>query len=179
MIKVDELKGTIKSKISEVAKEALANGQGTRSMGGSQGITIGKRYKLLSIDYVTRMLPPQGQNIANFNQMSEEEQFEAGGRKRSWFEFTTDNGALSFSALLGNAEAYSEEFWNGKGDDVQKAKGFKVEELFKPSARTVESFIQNNCDGLLDGKTIECVGIRKWRPEGANFDVTTRVWKLV
>ena len=74
---------------------------------------------------------------------------------------------------------YTEEFWTpaeGQTDEqagISKAEGFDLKKVFKPSARTPEAFIANDCDGLI-GKTIRVVGVKEF--QRGNFDAKARAF---
>ena len=113
-----------------------------------------------------------------FRALPEEEQRDK-GRERGWFEFMTNNGGLSFSAVLGTSEMYDEAFWTaaeGQTDEqagISKTEDFDLTKVFKPSARTPEAFIANDCDGLI-GKTIRVVGVKEY--QRGNFDAKARAF---
>ena len=164
--------------ISDAAKNALNEGLGNRAIGASLSVAVGNLYTILGVDYRKTLFPPRDMSDEEFRALPEEEQTKV-GRVRGWFEFVTNNGGLSFSAVLGTSEMYTEEFWTpaeGQTDEqagISKAEDFDLTKVFHPSARTPEAFIANDCDGLI-GKTIRVVGVKEY--QRGNFDAKARAF---
>lgn len=164
--------------ITEAAKKALNEGKGNRAIGASLSIAVGNTYTILGVDYRENLFPPRDMSDEEFRALPEEEKQKV-GRLTGWFEFTTNNGGLSFSAILGTSEMYNEAFWTpaeGQTDEqagISKAEDFDLNKVFRPSARTPETFIANDCDGLI-GKTICVVGVREY--QRGNFDAQARAF---
>ena len=164
--------------ITDAAKKALNEGLGSRAIGASSSVAVGNRYTILGVDYRESYLPPRDMNDEEFRALPEEEQQKV-GNLRGWFEFTTNNGGLSFSAVLGTIEMYDEAFWTpaeGQTDEqagISKAEDFDLDKVFRPSARTPEAFIANDCDGLI-GKTIRAVGVKEF--QRGNFSAKARAF---
>ena len=76
---------------------------------------------------------------------------------------STDGGKIYTETWKGNTQE------NGSGED------FDLTKVFKPSARTPEAFIANDCDGLI-GKTIRVVGIKEY--QRGNFDAKARAFTV-
>ena len=164
--------------ITDAAKKALNEGLGLRAIGASLSIAVGNSYTIIGVDYRKTLFPPRDMSDEEFRALPEEEQKKV-GRMTGWFEFQTNNGGLSFSAVLGTSEMYNEEFWTpaeGKTDaeaGIVKTEDFDLKKVFRPSARTPEAFIANDCDGLI-GKTIRVVGIKEF--QRGNFDAKARAF---
>lgn len=164
--------------ITDAAKNALNEGLGARAIGASLSIAVGNLYTILGVDYRKTLFPPRDMSDEEFRALPEEEQQKV-GRERGWFEFITNNGGLSFSAVLGASEMYDEAFWTpaeGQTDEqagISKAEDFNLDKVFRPSARTPEAFIANDCDGLI-GKTIRAVGVKEY--QRGNFDAKARAF---
>ena len=164
--------------ISDAAKQALNAGKGLRAIGASLSIAVGNSYTILGVDYRENLFPPRDMSDEEFRALPEEEQKKV-GRLTGWFEFSTNNGGLSFSAVLGTSEMYTKEFWTpaeGQTDEqagISKAEDFDLAKVFHPSARTPEAFIANDCDGLI-GKTIRVVGVKEY--QRGNFDAKARAF---
>lgn len=181
----------IQGLISEAAWLALENGKGTRAVGmGGNGITVGNTYKLLSVGYRENLFPNNGVSDDDFNKMSEEEKAK-NGHMNDWFEFETSNGALSFTAVLGNVKMYTENFWFDVVTDkdgnttttvkegVEVADDFDPAKLFKPSCQTPKAFIKNGCDDLF-GKTLRCVAtkVETINTRNGEIEVKTRAFVI-
>ena len=166
--------------ISDAAKNALNAGKGLRAIGASLSIAVNNFYTILGVDYRESLFPPRDMNDEEFQALPEEEQKRV-GRVNGWFEFTTNNGGLSFSAVLGTSEMYDEAFWTaaeGQTDEqagISKTEDFDLSKVFRPSARTPEAFIANDCDGLI-GKTIRVVGVKEY--QRGNFDAKARAFVI-
>lgn len=158
--------------VSEKAYDALEAGKGSRAIGGGNGIEVGNTYTLLKIDYREQLMPPSDMTTEEFNELSEEEKKEV-GRMVGWFEFVTNNGGLSFSAVLGDKDMHTAEFWE---DTPTKIDNFDVTNIFCPTARTPEAWIKTGCDGLL-GKTLQCVATREY--QRGRFDAKARAFVIV
>ena len=105
--------------ITDAAKNALNAGKGLRAIGASLSIAVGNSYTILGVDYRENLFPPRDMNDEEFRALPEEEQKKV-GRLTGWFEFLTNNGGLSFSAVLGTSEMYEAAFWTpaeGKTDE--------------------------------------------------------------
>lgn len=172
MDKKDLVAKSLDKVISEVAVNALASGKGTRAIGSPLGISIGDKYTILGIDYRENWFAPEDSDLTvnDLNEMTDEEKTEAGCRKQGWFVFTTNNGDLSFSAVLGDSQMTKAEFWDDKS---QKAEGFDVTKIFVPSARTPAAWIKTGCDNLI-GRTLECVATKDFKR--GNFDAKARAF---
>lgn len=158
--------------VSDAAFQALEAGKGSRAYGAGNGIEVGNEYKLLKIDYRESLFPPRDMTNAEFQELSEEEQKEV-GRVNGWFEFITNNGALSFGAVFGDKDMYSDDFW---ADTENKADDFNVDSIFRPTSRTPEAWIKSGCDGLI-GKTLKCVATREYNSRG--FDAKARAFVVI
>lgn len=169
MNKKDFAPANLEKMISENAFAALAAGKGSRAQGAGVGIEVGNTYKLLGIDYRENLFPPRDMNQEEFNELSEEEKSEK-GRLTGWFFFKTNNGELSFGAVLGDIAMQKEDFWD---DTAQKAEDFAIDKMFTPSSRTPEAWIKSGCDGLV-GKTLQCVATKEFQ-RGA-FDAKARAF---
>jgi hypothetical protein len=175
MDKKDLVARNLEKVTSEAAINALAAGKGTRAVGAPLGVTLGNTYTILGIDYRENWFPPTDSNLtsADIAEMSDDEKVEAGCRLNGWFYFTTNNGDLSFSAVLGDSEMTKPEFW----DKVEtKAEDFDAAKIFVPSARTPAAWIKTGCDNLI-GKTIKCVATKDFKR--GNFDAKARAFMLV
>lgn len=172
MNKKDYAAASIEKLVSDAAFQALEAGKGSRAYGAGNGIEIGNEYKLLKIDYRESLFPPRDMETAEFNELPEEQQKEI-GRVNGWFEFATNNGALSFGAVFGDKDMYSDEFW---ADTESKADDFDVTTIFRPTSRTPEAWIKSGCDGLL-GKTLKCVATREYNSRG--FDAKARAFVVI
>ena len=123
--------------ITEAAKKALNEGLGARAIGASNSVAVGNKYTILGVDYRESYLPPRDMNDEEFRALPEEEQQKV-GNLRGWFEFTTNNGGLSFSAVLGTTEMYDEAFWTpaeGQTDEQAEFPRLKISTLIRCSAR--------------------------------------------
>lgn len=164
--------------ISDAAKNALNAGKGLRAVGASLSIAVGNSYTILGVDYREDLFPPRNMNNEEFRELPEEEQKKV-GHMAGWFEFSTNNGGLSFGAILGTSEMYDEAFWapaEGQTDaqaGISKSEDFDLTKIFRPSARTPEAFIANDCDGLI-GKTIRVVGVKEY--QRGRFDAKARAF---
>lgn len=164
--------------ISDAAKIALNEGLGNRALGASLSISVGNTYTILGVDYRKTLFPPRDMSDEEFRALPKEEQQNV-GREHGLFEFITNNGGLSFSAVLGANEMYDEAFWTsseGQTDEqagISKSEDFDLAKIFRPSARTPEAFIANDCDGLI-GKTIRVVGVKEY--QRGNFDAKVRAF---
>lgn len=175
MDKKDLVARNLEKVVTEKAVNALAEGKGTRAVGAPNGISVGNSYTILGIDYREGWFAPTGSNLTNaeITEMSDDEKVEAGCRFNGWFYFTTSNGDLSFSAVMGTSEMTNPEFWK----DVQtKAEDFDAAKIFVPSARTPAAWIKLGCDNLI-GKTLKCVATRDFKR--GDFDAKARAFVLV
>lgn len=175
MDKKDLVAKSLDKVISEVAVDALASGKGTRAIGSPLGISKGDKYTLLGIDYRENWFAPEDSDLTanDLNEMTDDEKTEAGCRKQGWFVFTTNNGDLSFSAVLGDSQMTKAEFWVEGADTVE---GFDVSQIFVPTARTPAAWIKMGCDNLI-GKTLKCVATKDFRR--GNFAAKARAFVLV
>lgn len=146
--------------VSEKAIAALEAGKGTRAIGTDNTIGVDSTFTLLSVDFTGNWFAPEGSNLkaSELREMSEEELKNENCHYNEWFTFVTNNGPLSFSAVLGDVSMYKPEFWEGV---ETKADGFDVANIFRPSARTPQAWIKANCDGLI-GKTLRCVAVKNY-----------------
>ena len=157
----------VRAVISDAAKAALNAGKGARAIGTSGEIALGNKYVILSVDFREELFPPRDMSDEEFRGLTDEEK-RVQGRLQNWFTFMTNNGALSFGAVLGATEMYSQEFWTAAKDKTDeecgiiKSEDFDVTKIFRPSARTAEAFIANDCDGLI-GKTLRVVGLKAYQ----------------
>ena len=172
MNKKDYAAASIEKLVSDAAYQALEAGKGSRAVGAGNGINLGNEYKLLKIDYREQLMPPTGMSTEEFNELTQKEKEET-GRMVGWFEFVTNNGGLSFSAVLGDKDMYKDEFW---ADTEAKAEDFDVNNIFRPTSRTPEAWIKSGCDGLL-GKTLKCVATREYNSRG--FDAKARAFVVI
>lgn len=182
----DSLPSNIEGNISESALAALESSAGSRVIGGgASGISVGDVFTVNSIDYQTGLVPPRGMSTKTWNNLSDSEKKEK-GVERSWFTFLTNNGNLSFGAILGQKDMYETDYWKAPEKDseesattvVEVADGFDVTKIFKPSARVPLVWVKAGCDKLI-GKTVKCVGIKQYRPAGQTFDVRVRAFEVV
>lgn len=162
----------ILSLVSEAAYIALDSGKGNNAIGMTDGITLDTEYTLLGADYVEGYFAPKDMSDEDFRELSEEQRQEQ-GVKRGWFVFNTNNGNLSFSAVIGDTNMYKPEFWD---DTANKADDFDVTKIIKVSCRTPSAWIKQGCDDLI-GKTIKCVATKTFK-RGA-FDVKARAFVIV
>lgn len=158
--------------MSENAFQALEDGKGNRAYGITAGIDVGNEYTLIGINFRSEYIKPSDMSNEEWRDLTEEEKAQAVGRKSEWFEFITNNGTLSFSAVLGNTKMYTNEYWA----DGTTSEDFEVTKLFKPSARTASAFIKNDVDNLI-GKTIKCVGVKT--DTSGVFDVSVRAFVVL
>lgn len=175
MDKKDLVARNLEKVVTEAAVNALAEGKGTRAVGASLGVSVGNSYTILGIDYREDWFAPNDSNLTreDIAEMSDDEKAEAGCRLNGWFYFTTNNGDLSFSAVLGDSEMTKPEFW----DNVEtKAQDFDAAKIFVPSARTPAAWIKSGCDNLI-GKTLQCVATKDFKR--GNFDAKARAFVLV
>lgn len=174
MNKKDYVPQNMEKFVSEAAVAALVAGKGSRAYGAGNGIEVGNEYTLLKIDYRESLFPPRDMSTEEFNALPEKSEDpeeitrEKVGRVNGWFEFTTNNGSLSFAAVIGDKDMYSEDFWK---EGATKAEDFDVTKLFRPTSRTPEAWIKGGCDNLI-GKTLKCVATREYQ-RGA-FDAKVR-----
>lgn len=175
MDKKDLVAKSLDKVITENAVNALVDGKGTRAVGAPLGVSVGNTYTILGIDYREGWFAPTGSNLTNdeIAEMSDDEKVEAGCRFNGWFLFTTNNGDLSFSAVLGDSEMTKPEFWDGV---ETKAQDFDAAKIFVPSARTPAAWIKSGCDNLI-GKTLMCVATKDFKR--GNFDAKARAFVLV
>lgn len=174
MDKKDLVARNLDKVVTEAAVNALAEGKGTRAVGAPLGVSVGNEYTILGIDYRENWFAPNGSNLtpADIAEMSDDEKVEAGCRLNGWFYFTTNNGDLSFSAVLGDSEMTKPEFWNNV---ETKAPDFDCTKIFVPSARTPAAWIKSGCDNLI-GKTLKCVATKDFKR--GNFDAKARAFAL-
>lgn len=158
---------------------AIESGKGQRVYGaGTSGISVGDEYTILGVTAIEDQLLPdssKGITTEQWRNMSAEER-EENGVKRSWLAFTTNNGNLAFSALMGEKGMFTKDYWSG--ERVKVSEDFDVDKLFRPSCRTGEAWIKAKFDGLI-GKTVRCVGTKTYTPEGQAFDVNVRAWAVL
>lgn len=175
MDKKDLVARNLEKVVSEAAVNALAEGKGTRAVGAPLGVSVGNEYTILGIDYREDWFAPTDSQLtrADIAEMSDEEKEEAGCRFNGWFYFTTNNGDLSFTAVLGDNEMTKPEFW----DKVEtKAEDFDCAKIFVPSARTPAAWIKSGCDNLV-GKTLKCVATKDFMR--GSFPAKARAFVLV
>lgn len=175
MDKKDLVARNLEKVVTEAAVNALAEGKGTRAVGAPLGVSVGNTYTILGVDYRESWFAPTDSNLSNAEiaEMSDDEKAEAGCRLNGWFYFTTNNGDLSFSAVLGDSEMTKPEFWNG----VQtKVDDFDATKIFVPSARTPAAWIKSGCDNLV-GKTLRCVATKDFKR--GNYPAKARAFVLV
>lgn len=159
-----EKKGVISSKmekvVSERAIQALMDGKGSRAIGTDGGIGVDSTFTLLSVDFTGNWFAPEGSDLraSEIREMTDEELKAAGCHYNEWFTFVTNNGPLSFSAVMGDVAMYKPEFWEGVED---KAENFEVANIFRPSARTPQAWVKADVDGLI-GKTLRCVAVKNY-----------------
>ena len=179
MNKKDYAAASIEKLVSDAAYQALEAGKGSRAYGAGNGIEVDNEYKLLKIDYRESLFPPRDMDDEEFNALPEKSTNpeditkEKVGVKRGWFEFITNNGAVSFAAIMGDKDMYSDEFWK---DAKNKVDDFDVKNIFHPTSRTPEAWIKSGCDGLL-GKTLRCVATREYNLRG--FGAKARAFVVV
>lgn len=174
MDKRDLVARNLEKVVTEAAVNALAEGKGSRAVGAPLGVSVDNTYTILGIDYREGWFAPTGSTLTNAEiaEMSDEEKEAAGCRFNGWFYFITNNGDLSFSAVLGDSEMTKPEFW----DEVEtKAKDFDVAKIFVPSARTPAAWIKSGCDNLV-GKTLKCVATKDFKR--GQFPVKARAFVL-
>ena len=170
----------VKAVISDAAKAALNAGKGARAIGTGGGVNVGNDYAILGVDFREDYFPPKDMSDEEFQDLSDEEK-RVKGRLQTWFVFTTSLGDLSFSAVLGATEMYDEAFWTAAKDKtdeecgISKSEDFDLTKIFRPSARTPEAFIANDCDGLI-GKTLRVVGIKMY--QRGNFPAKARAFMV-
>lgn len=154
-MKKTDLATNVAAVMTQRAIAAIENDEGNRAYGANTGIEVGNIYHITGIDFrEAYMCASQDQDeVRRFNELSDSEKAEQ-GVQRKWFEFLTDDGTLSFGAVLGNVRMYVPEFWKG----ANVIKGFNVKNLFKPSCRRPAEWMKQGCDGLI-GKKLQCVGI--------------------
>lgn len=166
MIKKNEAKALFSNgQITEAALAALEAGEGTRAYGAGNGIIPNDEYTLQAINFRSERMRPETTNDDGTDKypsevwftMSEEEQAIAQPRLTKWFEFETNNGPLSFGAVLGHKNLNTADFW--EDGEVEKSDDFDPTKVFMPSARTPEAWMRNKCDELL-GKTLRCVAVK-------------------
>lgn len=172
MNKKDYAAASIVNNVSDAAYQALEAGKGSRAYGAGNGIEVGNEYKLLKIDYRESLFPPREMSTEEFNELSDDDKQKV-GRVNGWFEFVTNNGSLSFGAVFGDKDMYSDEFWK---DTETKAADFDVTKIFRPTSRTPEAWIKTGCDGLV-GKTLKCVATREYASRG--FDAKARAFVVI
>ena len=175
MDKRDLVARNLEKAVSERAINALAEGKGTRAVGAPLGISVSNTYTILGIDYREDWFAPNDSKLtrAEIAEMSDDEKVDAGCRFNGWFYFTTNNGDLSFSAVLGDSEMTKPEFW----DKVEtKVQDFDPAKIFVPSARTPAAWIKSGCDDLI-GKTLKCVATKDFKR--GQFPVKARAFVLV
>ena len=177
MEKKVKIPNAIKANVDDAAVKALNAGKGQRVYGGgTSGITVGDEYSIKGVTYTEQLMPPTGMDNAEWRGLSEAEQREQ-GVQRGWFAFTTNNGNLAFSAVMGEKGMDGLPYWQDVPAE-QKAEGFDPTKIFKPSARTAETWVEAGCDGLI-GKTIRCVATKEYEPEGQSFTIRVRAWEIV
>lgn len=160
--------------ITKAALAAIEAGEGTRAYGTDGGIQPGDVYILQQIDFRSTLMRPTtlGEDgkplypVDVWNAMSDDDKAEAQPRATKWFEFITDGGTVSFGALLGHKKLNTPEFWEGlDGEDeveVNTIEGFDPTQVFMPSKRTAQAWMEANCDGLL-GKRVKCVATKSFK----------------
>lgn len=174
MDKKDLVAKSLDKVITENAVTALAEGKGTRPVGAPLGVNVGNSFVILGIDYRENWFAPNDSDLspAEIAEMSDDEKIEAGCRKTGWFFFVTNNGELSFSAVLGDNEMTKPEFWK---EGATLAEDFDVTQIFVPSARTPAAWIKQGCDGLV-GKTLDCIGTKDFKR--GRFDAKARAFRV-
>lgn len=162
----------IQANVSESAYLALDSGKGNNAIGMSDGIVLDAEYTIMGVDYTESYFAPKGMTYEDFQELTEEQRQEK-GVKRGWFVFTTNNGALSFSAVMGDINMYNSGFWD---DTAQTVDDFDVTKIIKVSCRTPAAWIKQGCDDLI-GKTIKCVATKEFRR--GQFDAKARAFVIV
>lgn len=172
MDKKDLVKASLVKFVSDKAFEALETGKGIRAIGVEPGIKVGSTYKICGIDFDSNWFSPDDKDYSasELNEMSEDEKREAGCQFREWFTFKTNNGNLSFSAVMGVQEMFTDEFWK---DVETKSVDFDVTKIFKTSNRTPSMWIKEGCDDLI-GKTLTCVATKTYMR--GSFPVNVRAF---
>lgn len=172
MDKKDLVKASLVKFVSDRAFEALAAGKGNRAIGVEPGIKVGNTYKICSVDFDSSWFSPDDKDYSasELNEMSDEEKREAGCQFREWFTFVTNNGNLSFSAVMGVQEMFTDEFWK---DVETKSADFDVTKIFKASNRTPSLWAKEGCDDLV-GKTLTCVATKTYKR--GSFPVNVRAF---
>ena len=160
MEKKDFLSKEMQKCVSEKAVAALEAGKGTRAIGTDNSISVDSTFTILSVDFTGNWFAPEGSDLkaSEIREMTDEELKAQGCHYNEWFTFNTNNGPLSFSAVMGDVAMYKPEFWEGVDTKVD---GFDVANIFRPSARTPQAWIKANCDGLI-GKTLRCVAVKNY-----------------
>ena len=172
MDKKDFANKNLVSFVSDKAFEALAAGKGIRAIGVEPGIKVGSTYKICGIDFDSSWFSPDNKDYSasELNEMTDDEKREEGCQFREWFTFKTNNGNLSFSAVMGVQEMFSEDFWK---DVETKSADFDVTKIFKVSNRTPSMWIKEGCDDLI-GKTLTCVATKTYKR--GSFPVNVRAF---
>lgn len=175
MEKKDLVSGKMERFVSERAINALMDGKGSRAIGTDGGIEVGSTFTLLSVDFTGNWFAPEGSDLkaSELREMSEEELKAAGCHFNEWFSFDTNNGPLSFSAVIGDTAMYRPEFWDGVED---KSDDFDVTKIFRPSCRAPKAWIKADVDGLI-GKTLRCVAVKSYKR--GDFDAKARAFVVM
>lgn len=158
---------SIQNLVSEALLDAIANGELSKVIGDTTGIAVGKIYEILSADYKTGWFARDRDStetaaeiaakVAELGEDAAKEDYV----KRGWACFKTNNGDLSFSAIMGNTKFEDAEFWN----DAEKSEDFDVEKIFRPSARAADVWLKKGCDELI-GKKVRCVATKVYNENG-------------
>lgn len=177
MEKKVKIPNAIKANVDDAAVQALNAGKGQRVYGGgTSGISLEDEYTLKGVTYTEQLMPPTGMDNAEWRALSDAEKAEQ-GVQRGWFAFTTNNGNLAFSSVMGEKGQNTENYWKDVPAE-QKAEGFDPTKIFMPSCRTAETWVEAGCDALI-GKTIRCVAVHEYEPEGQTFTIRVRAWEIV
>lgn len=160
--------------VTDAVINALAEGKGNRPVGAASTIEKGAKYSIYGIDYRENWFAPADSDLtaAEIREMDDNERLQNGCRKQGWFTFVTNNGDLSFSAVLGDTAMLNADFWS----DADKVEDFDISKIFVPSVRTPSIWFKQGCDGLC-GKTLQCVATKTFKR--GTFDVKARAFVIV
>ena len=174
MDKKDFVSKSLEKFVTDAVINALSEGKGSRPVGASSSIEKGEKYTIYGIDYRENWFAPADSDLtqAEIREMDDETKRKNGCRLQNWFTFVTNNGDLSFSAVLGDKATLTAEFWS----DADKVENFDVSKIFIPSVRTPSIWIKHGCDGLC-GKTLQCVATKTFKR--GTFDVKARAFVVV
>lgn len=171
MDKKDFAPVAIQNSVSERAYQALDEGKGNNAVGMSDGITVGMEFMITGIDYRESLMPPRGMSNEDFQALGDKDREEQ-GVLRGWFVFTTNNGDLSFTTVMGDIKSKTQDFWTPGENDIAEnfnvMQGFDASRIFTPSCRTPKAWIKQGVDGLI-GDTLVCVATKKTSRDGLTF----------